>query len=33
MFIPKTRVTEDGYECNKIGVSYSAFKHESSNYS
>ena len=28
MFIDKERVTLDGTECNKIGVGYSAFKHE-----
>ncbi len=28
MFIPKEAVTLDGSECNKIGVGYTAFKHE-----
>ena len=31
MFFSKTFVTLDGSECNKIGVSYSAFRRESSN--
>ena len=30
MFIPKDLVTLDGSECNKIGVSYSAFRNQPS---
>lgn len=32
MFIPREMVTLDGSECNKIGVGYSAFRNEASNF-